>query len=71
MNGEFAVTNNIMTTIDFIHLDHAQSEPKRRLIAYDPAHAPKAGNYHCLSVHLAHEIFSEKISVLINQISAP
>ena len=38
MNGEFAVTNYIMTTIDFIHQDHSRSEPKRRLIAYDPAH---------------------------------
>ena len=22
-----------------VHIDHARSEPKRRLIAYDPAHA--------------------------------
>ena len=39
LHGEFAVTKNIMTTIDLIHLDHSRSEPKRRLIAYDPAHA--------------------------------
>ena len=43
MNGEFAVTNYIITTIDFIHLDHSRSEPKRRLIAYDPAHARPEG----------------------------
>ena len=43
MNGDFAVMNNITTTIDFIHPDHARSEPKRRLIAYDPAHARPQG----------------------------
>ena len=43
MNGEFAVTNNIMTTIDFIHQDHSRSEPKRSLIAYDPAQTRAKG----------------------------
>ena len=43
MNGEFAVTNYITTTIDFIHQDHSRSEPKRKLIAYDPAHARPEG----------------------------
>ena len=43
LNGEFAVTNNIMTNIDFIHLDHSRSERERRLIANDPARARPEG----------------------------